>query len=459
MAKGVVQGTVAIVASEHRLKLGHALRSGLEAMGLGVILVESASELAGRATAFDHIIYCETVDESALDLEDALTIGPLSSTLGPPVDHSKLRTIQSVAVNNLDVERGEFVVSELLNRVCTAKGVMLRIAPSPAGGYHATGALATGEEGEIAPLTPDDSSEAIRHFALIGDIPGNVLGTQDVLTGFGIVQFGQRLLRVDVQISGVIGLRSCLVGLEFLNARQVERLEKAHADHRDSPDVRGVTLSVDSSHRDEPLIIQFLNTLLYSSWRLDASGIIVEPDMGGAEILLCVADSWVRYDKIPAPYADPVIQRIRAGADLLLSNRRVVQHGQMDITAAGEDVRVIVTITPTSAGDRVEMRLRYGAEEKVALAAPKKTGLPQASPLSDKLVMLVGGDEADQTLPLKASKLSRRVIATTGPVDSSTILLFILMFYRSLTRQGDERAAFKKAKTAVLTDEDVKMYD
>jgi len=150
---------------------------------------------------------------------------------------------------------------------------------------------------------------------------------------------------------------------------------------------------------EEAPIVQFINDLLMTAVRVNASDIHFEPFEKFMRIRLRIDGVLHNYKEIPASKIPSTISRLKIMANLDIAEKRLPQDGRIRIKVGGKEIDIRVSVLPTYFGERVVLRLL--SKENV-LYSTKELGL-----LDD-----------DYVLFQKLIKSPHGIILVTGPTGS-----------------------------------------
>ncbi|MCA8997172.1 MAG: Flp pilus assembly complex ATPase component TadA [Planctomycetaceae bacterium] len=118
-------------------------------------------------------------------------------------------------------------------------------------------------------------------------------------------------------------------------------------------------------------VIKLVNELLIEAISQRASDIHLEPDEGGLSIRYRV-DGLLRVQPAPPEihrFRNAIVSRLKIMAKLNIAEKRLPQDGRINVTVAGREIDVRVSIIPMLHGEGVVMRLLDKSQAKFDLAA------------------------------------------------------------------------------------------
>ncbi len=108
---------------------------------------------------------------------------------------------------------------------------------------------------------------------------------------------------------------------------------------------------------EEAPIVQFVNDLLMTAIRINASDIHFEPFEKYMKVRLRVDGVLHKYTEVPRSKVSSVISRLKVMANLDIAEKRLPQDGRIRIKVGGRDIDIRVSVLPTYFGERVVLRL------------------------------------------------------------------------------------------------------
>jgi hypothetical protein len=442
---------VALVADEKHLKLAVGLQGGLEVMGLTVLTCPTVAALAEAGSKFDHMVVVASFDDPDDDPNHTHT-EPTSAQ----------RRADRYARHIFPSPRQDDPVNwqaamELVDRLCERGIASVQIVPFETG--FRVCELTDGRAdalGDFASPSLEGLAQAMLELCLMPGTPMASLGDNGLFlmrrdkavveVAVGIERSGEALAAVDLQMRPLT--------IEHMHPTRIPvgRLDAAALSEDDDDEDA-------ETHTVAAPIQRIVSTIHQQAIRDGAHRIVMVPAEMGVRVDFSIGDYDFEIMSVPKQLREPVTQRLRVMADLWLADRRVAQRGRYVIRHNGVDYQPEVTIIPTDAGERIEIVLE---PDKLPTLPADTTddAVPSDLNLQGKTVLLLGNSKAVPTLwPRWSARGVKRVITSTGTLDAPSLLLFALTFYRSLIRQNDERAAFKKAKSTVFSGEEVKLLD
>jgi general secretion pathway protein E len=206
---------------------------------------------------------------------------------------------------------------------------------------------------------------------------------------------------------------------DTMHAIEGERLDLVAGDQGEPPDLLEAG--------DETPVIRLVNALLFQAVKEGASDVHFEPYERTLAVRFRV-DGILHDVLAPPARLHPIIaSRLKIMARLDIAERRLPQDGRIPVRVAGRDVDVRVSIVPTSAGERIVLRLLDRAATRLDLAdlglAPGVQGrFERCLGQSHGIVLVTGPTGSGKTTTLYASlrRLAtgeRNIMTIEDPVE------------------------------------------
>ncbi|MEN8150900.1 MAG: ATPase, T2SS/T4P/T4SS family [Planctomycetota bacterium] len=174
-------------------------------------------------------------------------------------------------------------------------------------------------------------------------------------------------------------------------------------------------------------IIKLLNMVLFQGLRMRASDIHLQPYDDRLQVRYRIDGILYDMDAIPKKVQEAVISRVKVMGKMDIAERRLPQDGRSTIKLGDSEVDVRISTVPTSAGERVVMRLldlsaRLYELEEIGLDERNRNLLDGYIHYSHGIVFVTGPTGSGKTTTLYAS-LSRinsavkNVITIEDPIE------------------------------------------
>ncbi|WP_232223476.1 GspE/PulE family protein [Sphingorhabdus lutea] len=178
---------------------------------------------------------------------------------------------------------------------------------------------------------------------------------------------------------------------------------------------------------DDAPAIRLINVIIAEAVRQGASDIHIEPYETGLVIRMRKDGVLEEKLRMPAHVASVVVSRIKVMARLDIAERRVPQDGRIAITLGGKLVDVRVSTLPSSAGERVVMRIldkesSFISIDLLGMSEDAKDILTSALSEPNGIILVTGPTGSGKTTSLYAALKylndgSRNILTVEDPVE------------------------------------------
>jgi len=174
-------------------------------------------------------------------------------------------------------------------------------------------------------------------------------------------------------------------------------------------------------------IVRLVNTIFYQAVQSRASDIHIEPFEREVKVRFRI--DGVLHDRFTPPrqYVEALVSRLKIMANLNIAERRLPQDGRSKIKIGENEIDIRVSIIPTSAGERVVLRLldkssaRFGMSE-LGFAADGEKRFRRLVHMSHGIILLTGPTGSGKTTTLYAalSEINtedRNILTVEDPIE------------------------------------------